>query len=437
MSKPNASKIFTIIQHEYLIRVKTKGFVIGTLLGPLGMLLLIAIPIVVTLLSADTTEKRIAVIDKSNKIGTLAVKKSPDKYYLTEENEETLKKATLEEEIDGYLLIPEDILTSGEINVFTRGGGGIGFVSQIESVFGRIVRHERLLNAGADTSVINLVDRGITLETQKITQKGEEKDFTEAYAMVGYFFGFVIYIMMLLYGTMVMRGVIEEKANRIIEVIASSAKPFEIMFGKVFGIGLVGLTQVLIWVVIGAGLIAAVSPIMNLINPTDMMPAQMTQQGMAQAVQQASAPNFEIPSISLWLVIGFIFYFLSGYFVYATLFAAVGSAVDQEQDAQQLQWPVTIPIIIPMLFIGSVIGNPDSMLSIVLSLVPFFSPMLMVVRVAATNVPVWQIGLSVVLMISSFIVSLWVAAKIYRVGILMYGKKPSVKDLVKWFMMAK
>lgn len=435
MSNPSTSKIATIIKHEYLIRVKTKGFIIGTLLGPLGMLLLLAIPIAMTLLTADDSEKRIAIIDKTGKIGIEAVKKAPDKYYLTEEKELTLQDDMRNENIDGYLIIPNDILTTGSISVFTRGGGGLSFISQIESIFGKIIRHQRLLNAGADSSVIKLVDKGITVETQKITETGKEKDYTEVYAAVGYIFGFAIYIMMLLYGTMVMRGVIEEKANRIIEVIASSAKPFEIMFGKVFGIGLVGLTQVMAWVILGAAILAAATPIMNLINPETV--AQSMQQPGMQMMQTQPAAGFEIPSIPIGLVIGFLFYFLSGYFVYATLFAAVGSAVDQEQDAQQLQWPVTIPIIIPMLFIGSVISSPDSILSTVLSLIPFFSPMLMIVRVAATVVPVWQIVLSVVLMISTFLLSLWVAAKIYRVGILMYGKKPNVKDLVKWFMLAK
>jgi ABC-2 type transport system permease protein len=216
--------------------------------------------------------------------------------------------------------------------------------------------------------------------------------------------------------------------------LASSARPFEIMMGKVIGIGAVGLTQVLFWVIISAVLLNFGGSIVGqFVGPDTIM-----KQGMMSSVQHTSLPaGFELPYISPWLFVAFIFYFLSGYFLYATLFAAVGSAVDQESDAQQLQAPVSMMIVIPILFIGSVISNPDGVLSVVLSLFPFFSPMLMIVRLAATQVPVWQIILSVILMLSTFLGSVWVAARIYRVGILMYGKKPKFKDIFKWIRLAR
>jgi len=334
--------------------------------------------------------------------------------------------------LDGYLIIPSNIVQTNKATVFTRGGGGFGFISSLENAVTSVVRKERLLQAGTDTSVIALVEKGIDIQTQKITKKGTEKDYTTTYAGVGYILGFLIYIMMFMYGSFVMRSVIEEKTSRIIEVLASSAKPFEIMFGKVVGIGAVGLTQVMVWVIVGAVLMSLAGPIAGLFTPKSAIIAQQ----MASSGGQAQFPGgFEIPAISIWLVIAFVFYFLAGYFIYSTLFAAVGSAVDQEQDAQQLMLPVTLPIVIPILFIGAVISNPDSMLSVVLSLFPLFTPILMIVRVAATEVPLWQVALSVVLVIGTFIGCLWMTSRIYRVGILMYGKKPNFKDIFKWIKM--
>ncbi len=235
-------------------------------------------------------------------------------------------------------------------------------------------------------------------------------------------------MMMFIYGASVMRGVIEEKANRIIEVMASSVKSFELMMGKVVGLGLLGLTQLTFWVFLGAIVFLIKGDIVSLfVSPEMQMAANMGQQSPDFATTISNLPT---PDIGI--VLGFFFYFLSGYFIYATLFAAIGSAVDQESDAQQLQFPVMMPLIIPMLFIQYIMSNPESVLSVVFSLFPFFSPILMIVRIASTEVPLWQIGLSVALMVITFFFCIWLAAKIYRIGILMYGRKPSFKDLIKW-----
>ncbi len=429
-----SSKIATIINHEYITKVKSKGFIIGTLLGPLIMVALIAIPIATTLLSFEDSAKNIAILDETGTIGPKVVKLDPGRYYLTDKPEDLLKKRTLAEEIDGYLLIPSDAVQTGELEVYTRGGGGIGYLTILDKQLSKIIRRERLVQAGADTNVINLVNKGVSISTIKITEEGTEKDFTAALAGIGYVLGFVIYILMFVYGSFVSRSVIEEKANRIIEIIASSAKPFDILLGKVVGIGLVGLTQVVFWVILSAVLLASAGYIVDLFVNID---PEAIKAGMPQASDSNLPANFEIPSISPWLGVGFIFYFISGYFIYSTLFAALGSAVDQESDAAQLQIPVTLPIIIPILLIGNIIANPDGTLAIVLSLIPFFTPILMMVRVAATDVPVWQIAASVVLLISTFLGCLWVAAKIYRVGILMTGKKPTFKDIYHWIKLAK
>ncbi len=431
---PNSSKIQTIIAHEYTIRVKSKGFIIGTIIAPFILVAIIAIPIITTLLSFEESDKRLAIVDKSGLVASKIIDREPDKYFLAEKSEEELKESTLGGEIDGYLIIPGEIIETGEARVYTRGGGGIGYISRLEERLGYIIRHERLKRSGVDTGTINKIEEGISISTNKVTVSGTEKDFTQELSFIGYFLGFVIYALMFIYGTMVSRSVIEEKANRIIEVIASSAKPFEIMLGKVVGVGLVGLTQVLFWIILSSILLFGAGFIINTFINID---PQLVQQGVQQAQGTQDFSGFEIPTISPWLALGFVFYFLSGYFIYSTLFAAIGSAVDQEQDAAQLQIPVTLPIIIPILLIGNIMTSPDSTFAVVTSLIPFFTPILMMVRVAATDVPLWQIAASVILLVGTFLGCLWVAARIYKIGILMTGKKPTFKDLAKWIKLAK
>ncbi len=431
MNKKN--KITTIILHEYLTKIKSKGFIIGTILAPLAIILIYGIIILVTIMSADQTTKKLAIVDYTNRIGSMLVERDTSKFYLTNLSEIELGEKVLSGEIDGYLVLPEDFTQKGTATVYTSGGGGLGFVTLIERNTEDIIINLRLNEIGADDSIKELVNRGVSLTTKKVTQEGTKEDFTQVFAILGYVMGFVIYGLMFTYGAFVMRGVIEEKANRIVEVIASSAKPFEIMMGKVVGIGAVGLTQVLFWIILLAIFVAFGGSIASSFMGTPDIAAASTeipdQNGLIDMLNNIS--------ISPWLIAAFLFYFLSGYFIYSTLFAAVGSAVDQEADAAQLQLPVTLPIIIPILFITNVMANPDGTLAVVLSLIPFFTPILMIARIAATSVPIWQIALSIVLLSLTFLLCLYIAAKIYRVGILMYGKKPTFKDLVKWFKLAK
>ena len=424
------SKISTIIKHEYFSKVKSKGFIIGTILGPLAIILIFAIIVFVAVISTESGMKKIAVLDHSNLIGLQLQQSDTSSFYLTTLNQESLSEKVKKEEIDGYMKIPENILESNKIKVVTKGGGGINFINKIESKINYFVRLEKLKLYGVESKLIDKIESRVQVDTEKITEEGHEKDFTEAYAVLGYVLGFIIYIFMFIYGSFVSRGVIEEKANRIIEVIASSAKPFEIMMGKILGIGLVGLTQVLFWIILLIALLVTAQPVLMSIlsDPNMMMQGMMTPQQVEVQENMGIIFNFISPGI----IFGFIFYFLSGYFIYSTLFAAIGSAVDQESDAQQLMTPVTMLIIIPMLFISVIMTNPDSTVSIILSLIPFFTPILMIVRIAATQVPIWQILLSVILILLTFFTSVWIASRIYRIGILMYGKKPTFKDLIKW-----
>jgi ABC-2 type transport system permease protein len=435
MNYKSTSKIRTIISHEYLTKVKSKGFIIGTLLAPLGIILIYGIMIIVSITSMDKTAMKIAILDFSGGIGNQLVETDTSKFYLTQKSEAELKDDLLKEQIDSYLILPADFMTKAEATVYTRGGGGLGFTNLIEKNTKDIVMNKKLKEINADSSVINLVEKGVIINTKKVTVEGTKQDYSQILAFLGYFLGFVIYGLMFTYGAFVMRGVIEEKTNRIVEVLASSAKPFEIMFGKVVGIGAVGLTQVLFWLILSSILMAIGGGVAShYLQPQDM----------AQMASQPGAPNqnemllmLQNFHISPWIIIAFLYYFIAGYFIYSTLFAAVGSAVDQEQDAAQLQIPIMIPIIIPILFISNVMANPNGTLSTVLSLIPFFTPILMIARIAAGEVPIWQIALSIILTIGTFLGALWVAAKIYRVGILMYGKKPTFKDIIKWFSLAK
>lgn len=428
----NSNKIWTIISFEFLTRVKSKGFIISTILGPVFLLAVMIIPGIVASVSMNDTSKHIAVIDETNYIAPKLIKDDPKAFFTTTKNAEELKKELLKGELDAFLIIPKDIYEKGEVSVYTPGGGGIGLIEKIDNIVSDVVREKRLMDAGVNEKIIKIVESGVSVKTIKVTEQGTQKDYTEFYSIFGYILGFMIYFLMFMYGAIVMRGVITEKVNRIIEVINSSAKPMEIMMGKIFGIGAVGLLQVLIWV----GLLVVISLAGGSIISMFTNQPQMANLPAGTNPQIKGLP-FDIPTIPIGVWIAFIFFFLTGYFIYSALFAAVGSAVDQEEDAQQLQTPITLPLIIPILFMPAIMGNPDGILAIVLSLFPFFSPIIMTARIAATSVPIWQIALSVVLTLSTLFLCIWLASKIYRVGILMYGKKPSFKDLIKWLKLAK
>lgn len=430
------NKIKIVLKQEYLSKVKSKAFLLGTFIAPIGIVALFAIMIAASFIFKDTTERKLAILDQTSYLGQKLVDMDTSKYYLTDKSETELMQLIEKEDIDGFILLKEDILDSGHVPIYTQGGGGIGFISLLENNLGRIVRKERLTRSGTSEEVINLVDRGINIQTQKVTEEGVKEDKTAVLAYVGYALGFVIYILMFLYGNQIFRSVLEEKSNRIIEIIVSSAKPFDILLGKVLGIGLVGLTQVFSWIIILVVLMTFAGQIVGAFVDID---PQALQAGMsAQEAQQQEVEKMlsGLPEVSPWLGIGFIFYFLSGYFIYSCLFAAVASAVDNEQDAQQLMVPITMPIIIPIALVPMIMANPDSLAAVSVSLFPLFTPILMVVRIASTQVPIWQIIASVVLMISTFLGIMWLTAKIYRIGILMTGKKPSIKDFYKWIKMS-
>jgi ABC-2 type transport system permease protein len=286
------------------------------------------------------------------------------------------------------------------------------------------IRDERLSRAQVSDAVKEILAQRPSLISRKITQTGEEESDTLALFIVGYVMCFIIYGAMFGYGAIIMRSVIEEKTSRIIEVVTSSARPFELLMGKVLGVGAVGLTQFTIWALSSSVILAGAGLFM-----ASGAPGAMNDPNVAAA---SSDIGFTLPTIGPGLYVAFVFFFLMGYLIYSALFAAVGSAADNETDTQQLMLPISLPIIIPIMLVGPVASDPHSTLAVVASIIPFFAPMLMPLRLAMTDVPLWELGTAVLLMAGAFVGLIWLSARIYRVGILMYGKKASYRELVKW-----
>jgi len=429
-------KVWVIIKREYLVRVRTRAFLIGTILSPLFLLGLIILP---GLLAERATggQRRITVIDQSGDPGLfLAIKERaesrssigdfdggtgpglPSRFVLTrqvvppdQDPSEFIKRdsngdADTSSE-KGYLILGPGVLDGDQPEYRAKNLSDFSVHSLEESVSAAI-SERRLMRAGFDAARIGKYMKPVDLKIGKVDARGELKaggvrqDFMVAFALL-----FFLYISVLFYGLFVMRGVIEEKQSRIVEIVISSVRPTQMMIGKLIGIGCVGLTQIGIWAV-SAALIS-------------MFGARLL-----------SSRGSQIPSIPMSLLIYFVLFFVLGFFLFATLYAIVGAIVSSEEDAQQVQMPVTMLIVVPMMIFGLVMSNPNSTSSIVLSLVPFFAPTLMMLRISVTNPPVWQIILSMLIMVATILGFLWVAAKIYRVGILMYGKRPSIAELGRW-----
>jgi ABC-2 type transport system permease protein len=281
-------------------------------------------------------------------------------------------------------------------------------LSTLERSVSKVMVSARLTAAGLDPESVGELTRRVNLRTMKLGAKGQETHDKGQGFLISYVFMMIIYMTVLMYGIYVMRGVLEEKSSHIVEVIISTVKPFELMLGKVLGIGAVGLTQMLLWSALGRALSA---------------PAVLGANGLA---------GLELPTIPVSLMVFFVVYFVLGYLLFGTLYAGVGAAFDTEQDAQNFQAVITIFLVIPLVLIVQIMNQPDGALSIVLSLIPFFTPILMFLRMTLTQVPPLQIAASVVLMVGAILVMAWLVGKIYRVGILMHGSKPRLGDLLRW-----
>lgn len=431
------NKIWLIVKREFLTRVRKKSFLLLTLLIPIFIAGLTIIPILIAVKGEE--HKRIAVIDES-KLFTGQLTDSRGIYFKPLElvKIDTFKRKYSEYGYSGVLYIPDiDVNRPSGIEYYSKGQASIILEGILNRQVNDVIEKKRMELAGIDREKLEEVrsDVKVDFRSGEDNRKGNS---AVAYA-VGYASGFIIYIILMVFGMSVMRGVMEEKVNRIAEVIISSVKPFQLMMGKIVGIAGVGLLQFLIWGVLIMGF-QLLLPLF--VSPDSMQAASqggvMAQNGsnaaMAEAIEKMS---YVVGSINWWLIIScFIFYFLGGYLFYSALFAAIGSLVNEDpHDAQSLTFPVTLPIIIGIMIMIGAVQNPNSALAVWGSIIPFTSPMVMMARLPygiPGTVAYWELGLSMLSLIAGFVLTTWMAGKIYRTGILMYGKKITLKEAMKW-----
>ncbi len=417
------TRILAVIRREYLERVRTKAFWISTLLVPIFLGAIMILP--AWLAARGGGEFSVAVLDLSGRffdpvrdevnrllsgddeklIVTLVLQDPGPDPGATRER---LKNEVQDKSFDGVLVIPATMPDEGQPEYVAPNVAAFKLISVIERSVNNVMVADRLTDAGLDPEAVQELTRRVGLKTLKLGKGGEETSDRGQTFMLAYVFMMIIYVTVLMYGVYVMRGVLEEKSSHVVEVIISTVKPFELMLGKILGIGAVGLTQFVIW----AALMAAISA--------------------PGAVAAVGISGMELPTIPAQLLVFFVIYFVLGFLLYGTLYAGIGAAFDTEQEAQNFQGLVTMLLIVPMVLMIQIINQPDGTMSVVLSLIPFFTPMLMFLRMTLVPVPVWQVTVSVVLMMAAILACTWIVAKIYRVGILMHGSKPKLKDLIRW-----
>ncbi len=450
------NKTGLIIKREYLTRVRKKSFIILTLLTPVFMAAMFVIPVLI-MSSKGQEVKRIAVVEQE---GHFFKGKIHSTKFLKFDYLENVKLDSLKRHFDelGYYAIlsisPKVSYIPSAVQLISHKQPSLEVVTYISESLKKEIERQKLLayNIKDLDKILKSVETDVRLQTIVINASGEEKETSTGIAMgLAYISGLLIYMLTFMFGAMVMRGVIEEKTNRIVEVLISSVKPFQLMMGKIIGIALVGLTQFMLWIVLTLTLVTATTGIVLHKGKTGALPeassvlfsspgaGQMTQAVRDKTkvvdgdeLSQAERMFNALKAVNWGLIVGaFILFFLGGYLLYASLFAAVGAAVDSETDTQQFMLPITIPLILALFIAMGTFQNPESPLALWGSLIPFTSPVVMMARLPY-GVPVWQLALSLVLLFITFIGTAWMAAKIYRTGILMYGKKPSWKEMWKW-----
>lgn len=432
------NKILLIIHREYISRVKKRSFLLTTFLVPLLFIGMYALIFYVALNNQEPVTT-VRVIDES---GFIANKLTDTDHLLfvnaTEPAEKLKNKLEKGEENTVLLIIPADISTSETVELYDTEKKGINTLNTLESKLNDILKSKALTDAGIDMQVLNSIKTNVKVNAKQLTVDGEKDSSVGAAIGISFGLSILIYLSLFLYGNQVMRGVIEEKSNRIIEVIISSVKPFQLMMGKIIGIGLVGVTQFVLWIILSIGMMGAASAIMhNKIPETTVISKQQTidkKNNDTESYSKMQGIIESVKTVDYGLIMGsFLIYFVGGYLLYSALFAMVGSAVDSETETQQFMLPIIMPLLFTyMLSFSVLVNNPHGSLAFWLSMIPFTSPIGMLVRIPF-GVPAWQLGLSIALLIAGFLVTTYVAARVYRIGILMYGKKASYRELIKWF----
>lgn len=411
--------VFLVLTREYLQRVRTRAFVIGTIAAPLLMLGFILVPAVFAA-RGNASDQRIALVDETGVLAEGLVPRLTASGFEVEvvepgsQAEEDARADAVDGELAGLLEVDAETLERGSARWTGESPPSAFRNLSIRQAVSQTALAVRLGDSASDQAVVALLEGG-SLSVQLLDPEGPDEAARATGAVAGFGGAFILYMVLLIYGTMVLRAVLEEKTGRIVEVIISSLQPWELMLGKVLGVGAVGLTQVAIWVVSGALILSLGVPTMMAFLPDpDVL------DGVREALPGAGVALF------------FLVCFLLGYFIYASLFAAVAAMCSTEQEAQQLQFPIVMLVVVPIIILAPVIDNPTSTFAVVTSLVPFFSPILMFARVASGAAEFWEAALSVVLMIGTLFATAWVGGRIYRVGILMQGKRPTLPELWRW-----
>ncbi len=418
-------KVWLVFKREYLTRIRTKGFVISTVALPVLTIGAFIFSVMMATRQADRTLK-IAILDTAGGFANLIAKgldrKLPNgqpafRIVATQERpaREDRLRSDLQDQVrrgqlDGFLVISSSVLDGKDAEFHTKNVGDLAPTFAIRRAVNNAVITRRLSDRGIQLDNLSETVRGVDLKLVKVTEEGETEEKGQT-VLLSVFMMFLLYMTLVIYGVQTMRSVLEEKTTRIVEILVSSIPPSRLLVGKILGVAGVGVTQYLIWAVTGGLLSAYGSVVARAFSPT------------------GNIPRAHVPWLSLFYLIVF---FLGGYFLYASLYAAIGAIASSDEEAQQLQVPVTLPIVIPAFLMQVVLRNPNSTVSTVLSLVPFFAPVLMVVRIGLQAPPFWQIAASLFLLALTTLVVVYLSAKIYRVGVLMYGKRPSLVEVARW-----
>lgn len=445
------NKISLIIRREYITRVRKKSFLIMTFLTPFLFALIFIIPMLV-MNNEDKDHKKIAVIENGSDLFKNVIPNTKDTEfdYRSDLKLDDIKNNFTEQGYYGVLFISPEIVSSPDaIQLISRKQPPIGLLDHITGSLEKEIEKQKLLAYNIENldEILKTINTSVRIQTIKMDESGGTRETSTGISMaLAYLGGFLMYMLVFMFGSMVMRGVIEEKTNRIVEVIVSSVKPVQLMLGKIIGVALVGLTQFALWIVLTLALVTVLKT--SFLPEGTMEQIQQLPQSLAEADKSISgAAGTTVTTAQLtefqelfagalnqpWglIIFSFVFYFLTGYLLYASLFAAIGSAVDNETETQQFMLPVTIPIILGLIVAMGTMQNPESSLSFWFSMIPLTSPIVMMARIPF-DVPAWEIALSMGLMLITIVGAVWMAAKIYRTGILMYGKKTSWKEIWKW-----
>ena len=410
-------RVFAVARREYLERVRSKAFLVSTILGPTLLAGFMIAPILLTRQRGRPLQ--LAVLDASGLLGaevtqSLARRKvdgqtrfvvEPAPEGPIDRSRAALQERMARGEIDGYLFLGPDALERSTAEYYGKNVSNVMDLQLMDKAVEEALVSRRLAREGLDPERIRSLTRRVDLKTIRVTARGAREDRGASFVM-SLVLMMLLYTTLAIWGTAMMNGVIEEKTNRVVEVVVSSLPASRLFAGKLLGVGAAGLTQFLVW----AACLAAISA----------------------AGAAGTGATGALPELSPLLLVAFVLFFLLGYFLYGAMYASIGAAVNTTQEAQSLVFPVMMPLILSVVFYPMVLAAPDSTLSVALSLVPFFAPLLMFLRMTAVSPPAWQVGLSMLLMLATIVVITWAAARIYRVGILMYGKRPTFPEIIRW-----